>query len=151
MRFDIAANGPGIWFLLQFQAANAATPGLRRAFRYNVYDLAKKFPCAKCAPHFRELLTEFPPPPAELPPEHPDAAAASAEGYLYWVYNIHKRVNDRLHKPTPDWEELRRQFMESDTCDEGPCLGPVAPTPLPGPSSVPVATPVVRGSVYKLQ
>jgi hypothetical protein len=79
--------GPSAWRLMEAVAIDrVATPGDKKQFYKLIGDV---LPCAKCRKSYRQFIKELP------------VNIDSPKATLYWLYQIHNRVNDKLRKQDP--------------------------------------------------
>ncbi len=85
--------GKGVWLYLHAIAEtypSNATSDQKRRFKRHVEDFAIHYPCASCREHMRMYFTE-----------HPLLVDNRAQA-VYWMYEFHNAVNDRLGKKMLD-------------------------------------------------
>lgn len=104
--------GPGIWFSLHLQAAQAKTNMLKESFIQNTKVLGEHFPCENCKHHFAAYLKE-----------HPIETYINKgeKGLFLWTWEFHDSVNKRLHKPSLSFDDAWKQFTASSAICTDEC------------------------------
>ena len=104
--------GPRAWFLIHAIAFNypeEPSKEDKQKFKNFIYSLGDVLPCKYCKPAFSKYLEDIP-----MEPYLKDRKGAS-----YWSYLIHDRVNKKLGKKSPPYEEIVKVFEPlRSTCNE---------------------------------
>lgn len=95
--FTRAELGHATWKFLHTMMArfpDKPTKEDRMALETFMHLFARLYPCGQCAAHFRKLLAQYPP---------QTSSRNAAAGWLCFAHNI---VNERVHKPLFDCENI---------------------------------------------
>lgn len=98
-KMNIEEFGKVYWKEMLAFAHTANTYAEKQAFRIWIYNLAKRFPCDRCRPHFISYV-EKNPPENSLDP-------------IIWVVQFHNAVNKRLGKPVLSMKQALQKYNEN--------------------------------------
>lgn len=75
--------------------------------------LGNVLPCKYCRKSYQEFMNELPIEPY----------LSSRQDLSYWLYIIHKKVNDKLNKPTLSFKKYNEMFEQyrANACKNGGC------------------------------
>ncbi len=95
--------GPGIWFNMHLDAAEATTLTQQRIVIDRIRLLQSKFPCQSCKIHFGDYLKQYPP---------ENIIGTSPEALFRWTVAFHNKVNLLNNKTPVTYTEARSIFFD---------------------------------------
>jgi hypothetical protein len=105
--------GPGLWYGMHIDAANAKTSKDKEAVIKRIRILQNNFPCQECKVHFANYLTNHPP---------EETIKGGPDSLFLWTVNFHNAVNYRLGKPQITFEEAKSIYIDQDVfCTKSSC------------------------------
>ncbi len=127
--------GRAHWDVMFSQAREVSSPERARMFRWFLFNyLPVMYPCEECKAHFRTNLDAA----NKIYPY--DSFVKNPETALYFVYTLKHQVNVMLGKPTPQFDEVKKKWLEGcATCS-------IVPT---GASAPPAGGAVEHGALMQ--
>lgn len=97
--------GPNLWKVMHaisFTYPDDPTEEQAQQYKDFFLSLAPVIPCPGCGIHYKKYLDEHP------------IQLTNTESLSKWVYNLHDTVNKRNNKPSPSYEEIKKDYAGFD-------------------------------------
>ena len=103
--------GPGLWFAIHFKAMRCTDKRSMTEFAEFMEDLSYNLPCEQCRSHCQNYIERH------AIKDYNEVKDKNEEyiGMFMWSWNFHNGVNQRLKKPTIDWETAYNMYTETET------------------------------------